>query len=56
LKDEIKKKSIKKDLKKPRLTGQTCNPDHMTEITSWNANQNKLQIAIPNQPNIEGQD
>jgi len=39
LKDELKKKSIKKDLKnnssQPRLTYQTLDPGHETKITQY---------------------
>ena len=45
------KESLKKQL---GLTCQTCNPGHKTKITPLKANQNKLQILIHNQPNIEG--
>jgi hypothetical protein len=41
LKDEIEKKSIKKDkkiLKSPRLTCQTFNSGHETEIISYKKN------------------
>ena len=38
LKDEIKKKSIKKTQKSPESTDETRDPNHETRITSWNTN------------------
>ena len=47
LKDEIKKKSIKKNIKKRlKLTCETHDLGHKTKITSWKVNQNKLWISI----------
>jgi len=48
-----KKKYLKKNLKKwHELTFQNRDPSHKTKITIRKANQNKLWITIPNQPNI----
>ena len=61
LKDEIEKKKIqlKKDqktnnLSQPRLTRQTHNLVHVTGITSYKVNQNKLWSSIPKQFDIKG--
>jgi hypothetical protein len=55
LNDEIKKKSIKKNLKTiSELICQIHDPGHKTEITQWKINLNKLQISIINQHNVEG--
>ena len=55
----MNKKNVKnnpkerKDKKLPESTDQTCDSGHETDITSQNANRNKLQSLILNQSNIE---
>jgi hypothetical protein len=41
-------------LSQPRLTRQTHNLVHVTGITSYKVNQNKLWSLIPNKSNVEG--
>jgi len=58
LKDEIEKKNqltkdAEHDSSELRLTRQTCNTSHETEINSYKVNKNKSNNLIFNQLNVE---